>query len=112
MTSKLRSQISAARVFLAGNLLLALVGTALAQGDGVNRKRIFERDPFDRITCTKAFNGEVIEIKPIPFPGRKIPADHKPGDKLKVQRLDEEQPYEIPWVSIDKLELFEQMVLA
>jgi ABC-type transport system substrate-binding protein len=70
------------------------------------------REPFDRITCTQAFKGEVIEVKPIQeFPNRRVPDTHKPGEKLKVQELDSDEPYEILWVSIEKLELYEQMIL-
>jgi len=78
----------------------------------VAAKRLFEREPFDRITCTPAFNGDIIEVRPIPFTDRnKIPTP-KAGEKLRVQELSSEMPSEIAWVAIEKLELFEQMVLA
>jgi tetratricopeptide (TPR) repeat protein len=94
-------------------LLLAVPGAALAQADGaVAPQRLFEREPFDRITCTQAFDGEVIDVKPIDFKNRRLPEKPKPSDKIRVQRLDDEEPKDIAWVAIEKLELFEQMVLA
>ncbi len=108
-----RSRTIAALASCAAGLLLAILSvSAFAQEEEViNRKRIFEREPFDRITCTAAFQGEVIDVKPIPFPNRRVPTNHKPGDLLPVQELDADEPKAIAWVKIEKLELFEQMVL-
>ena len=69
------------------------------------------RQPFDRITCTQAFDGDIIEVMPIDFPDRKIPATRKPGDKLKVRRIDVDEDEEIQWVAIEKIDLWENMVL-
>jgi len=96
-------------------LALLSAGTALAADDLGGRLikpgGVPSREPFDRITCTEAFEGEVIEVMPIPFTDRaKLPA-RKPGDKLPVRRFDVEEAEEIQWVRIEKLELWEQMVL-
>ncbi|MBC7853955.1 MAG: hypothetical protein IAF94_10995, partial [Pirellulaceae bacterium] len=104
----------AALASCAAGLLLAIIpaSTSAQEEEVINRKRIFERDPFDRITCTAAFQGEVIDIRPIPWdPPRRVPTNHKPGDKIQVQAMDAEGPNEIQWVRIEKLELFEHMVL-
>ncbi|MFN0020948.1 MAG: ABC transporter substrate-binding protein [Pirellulaceae bacterium] len=96
-----------------GLLLAAAPRTALAQADEVvGGKRIFEREPFDKITCTQAFEMEVILVSPIQFPNRQVPTKHKAGEKLRVQPLDIDEPKDIPWTAIEKVELFEQMVLA
>ena len=86
--------VTALAACAAGLVWMAVPAVAFAQlAEEVNRKRLFEREPFDRITCTKAFEGEVIDVKPIPFPNRRLPEKPKPGDKLPVQRLDADEPY-------------------
>lgn len=78
--------------------------------------RLFRREPFDRITCTQALKGDIIEVEPIDFPNRRVPTTHKVGEKLRVHWYDPEAqkvlPMDIAWTSIEKVELFEQMVLA
>ncbi|MCE9529243.1 MAG: hypothetical protein K8R36_24615, partial [Planctomycetales bacterium] len=96
-----------------GLLLAATPVAVLAQADDVvGGKRIFEREPFDKITCTQAFDSEVILVSPIPFPNRQVPTKHKAGEKLRVQPLEIDEEKEIPWTAIKKIDLFEQMVLA
>lgn len=100
-------------------LLAAALGAVLlqsavvwAQGDDVaGGKKLFEREPFDKITCTKAFDEEVILVNPIAFPERRVPTKHKAGEKLRVRPLDLEEDKDIPWTAIEKVDLFEQMVL-
>src|SRR3954452_16081741 len=87
--------------------LMAIVAASAAVF-AQDSRRIFEREPFDRITCTQAFDGDVIEVLPIPFPKRRVPKMHKPGDKLLVHEVNEEKEQEIAWVSIEKIDLFEQ----
>src|SRR5580765_6238667 len=99
------------RAIVASMTLTAIVA-AHAAVFAQETKRLFEREPFDRITCTQAFDGDVIEVLPIPFPKRRVPKVHKPGDKLPVQEVNGEKPQEIAWVAIEKIDLFEQMVLT
>ena len=110
-----RSSLSA---LLPGAVWLALFALSVSafgqEADG--DRRIFKREPFDRITLTPAFKSEVIEVEPIDhFPNRRVPTTHKPGEKLRVHWYDVEAskvvPQEIAWSSIDKVELFEQLVL-
>lgn len=98
---------------LAACLALSLPATVWAQGeDNADGKKFFEREPFDKITCTKAFDEEVILVNPITiFPNRRVPTKHKAGEKLRVQPLDLDEQKEIPWTAIEKIDLFEQMVL-
>ncbi len=97
--------------FVACLVLLFVPAAAMAQ-EIADKRRIFERDPFDRITCTEAFDGDVIDVLPIPWNPRRVPTKQKPGDKLRVQPLGSETPQDIAWVAIKKLELFEQLVLS
>src|SRR4051812_5927687 len=107
--SQLLRAAAASSLFPALLLVAAVCSPAAsAADDEVVRKPLYAREPFDRITCTKEFDNEVIDVKPILFPGRKIPP-HKPGEKIKVQPVNEEEPKEIQWIAIEKLEFFEQM---
>lgn len=100
------------RAALVGWAVLMSIVAASAASFAQDGKRIFEREPFDRITCTKAFDGDIIDVLPIPFPNRRVPKMHKPGDKLLVKEVTAEKEQEIAWVSIEKIDLFEQMVLT
>ncbi|MCI0360559.1 MAG: ABC transporter substrate-binding protein [Planctomycetaceae bacterium] len=96
----------------AASLLLWLVlplGGTFAQNAG---ERIIDREPFDRMTLDNVNENKVILLKPVSFPGRRVPAEPKPSEKLRVRLLENNQEYEIAWQHIEKFELFEQMVLA
>ncbi|NLE39710.1 MAG: hypothetical protein GX621_16955 [Pirellulaceae bacterium] len=67
---------------------------------------LYELAPFDRITLTRAYKGEVLDVELLQRPVR-------PGSTLKVRLLDRaEKEYRLAWTSIQKIELFEEMVLA
>jgi ABC-type transport system substrate-binding protein len=55
---------------------------------------------------------KIILVKPVPFPDRRVPAEPKPSEKLRVRLVENDTEYEIAWQHIEKFELFEQMVLA
>ena len=74
--------------------------------------RIFERDPFDRITLQAASGGGSYQVRPLDFADRRVPTDPDPGSKLKVELIEPATAAEIAWRDIAKVELFEQMVLA
>lgn len=72
-----------------------------------------KRAPYDLITTDKAFNNAVYQVKPIEFPGgRVVPAEPKPSDKLKVFVILEEKEAEIEWHNIDRIDLYEEIVLG
>jgi tetratricopeptide (TPR) repeat protein len=75
-------------------------------------ERLFEQDPFDRITLDEANSGAVLKVKPLDLPERRLPENPQPDDKLLVHLPDQpDKTFEIHWASIKKVELFEQMVL-
>jgi len=87
-------------------LLAALCGPAAAE------EPLFEQEPYDQITLDENNNRAVLKVKPLDFPDRRVPADPRPDAKLIIRLLDRpEQKYELRWYSIDKVELFEQLVL-
>jgi len=90
-------------------LVVVPVSPMLAQNPG---ERIIDREPFDRMTLDKVNENKVILLKPVPFPGRRVPTDPKPSEKLRVRLFENGQEYEIAWQHIEKFELFEQIVLA
>ena len=68
------------------------------------------RRPHDVITATQAAGGEVRQVEPIPRP---LPEMPKPSDKLVVKMLTGgDEKYEIRWFDIERIDLFEQVVLG
>ena len=92
-------------VTLAGACLLVFsVATA--------EEPLFEQEPYDQVTLDEANNNAVLQIQPLDLPGRRVPQNPRPSEKLTIRLLDKPgTPYEIQWYSIAKLELFEQLVL-
>ena len=75
-------------------------------------ERLFEQDPFDRITLDENNDNAVLKIKPLDLPNRQLPDPVPKRGKLVVRLLDDpDTEYEIQWFSIDKVELFEGIVL-
>ncbi|HZL90910.1 MAG TPA: ABC transporter substrate-binding protein [Pirellulaceae bacterium] len=70
------------------------------------------RVPYDLITTSKAFNNEVYQVEPIPFTNREVPTMPKPTDKLIVRRLNDDQQSEIQWFNIERIDLYEDILLA
>ena len=75
-------------------------------------EELLGRDPFDRITLDESSDGEVIEVFPIDFPERRVPESRRPSQKIRVRLLKApENEFEVAWHNIEKIELYEQMVL-
>ena len=73
---------------------------------------LIERDPFDAIIFDGANDNTRLEVQLLDFPDRVVPTGKPGGEKLRFRLLDDfENLYEAPWRSIDKIELFEQMLL-
>ena len=85
---------------------------ATASAQDAQQSRIIDRDPFDRITLDKANDNKVYLVKPIPFPDRRVPENPKQSEKLRIKPIGEDQEYDVAWLNIDRVELYEEMVLA
>lgn len=76
---------------------------------------LYERYPFDRIHLKPNLapvGEEMKEVERLDLPGRQRPQNPRSSDKLKVRFLDDPtQEYEIRWGDIDRIELFEELVL-
>lgn len=91
----------------------ALIVAGLLAGRCPAQRPLYEREPFDRITLNEANESRVLEVLPLPFPGRRVPASPRASDKIKVELLSEPgTQYEIAWRDIASVELFEQMLLG
>ncbi|MBX7166480.1 MAG: hypothetical protein K1X74_09025 [Pirellulales bacterium] len=75
-----------------------------------DHRRIYEYDPFDQVVL-KDPKGAVVKIQLLP--SRKPIVGKGPQDKLIVRLYDDfETEYEILWKDIERVDLFEQMILA
>lgn len=73
---------------------------------------LYEQEPYDIITLTPANKSQVLKVEPLDLPNRRLPANPRRTDKLKVRLWeDPETLYEIRWSAIEKIELFEDMIL-
>src|SRR5687768_10108225 len=85
---------------------------SIAAAQEARPSRLIDDPPYDVITLDKANDSKVIKIEPLDLPGRKVPEKPKPTDKVRIKLLEGGESYEVAWLNIEKLELFEQLVLA
>src|SRR5690606_1753817 len=94
--------------------LLACGGFAhavLAQDQAT--QRLIEQEPFDRITLNEENKQAVLQVELLDLPGRRMPANPNPEERLRVKLAAyPERTYEIAWKHIERVDLFEAMVLA
>lgn len=74
--------------------------------------RLMDQPPFDVLTLDRTNDNQVFKLYPIPLPGRRIPEKPKSADTIRVRLMDSGEEYDVAWRHIEKLELYEQMVLA
>ena len=73
---------------------------------------VLDEAPFDIITLKKEEQGRSVKVKPIDFPGRKLPESPKETDRFRVSfTLFPDRVYEIAWRDIEKVILFEDLIL-
>ena len=73
---------------------------------------VLDEAPFDIITLKKEEQGRSVKVKPIEFPGRKLPESPKESDRFRVSfTLFPDRVYEIAWRDIEKVILFEDLIL-
>jgi len=70
-------------------------------------------DPFDRIVLDAETGETELLVAPLPFPNRRVSEDVPPRELLKFRLLDRPgEEYEVPWYAIERIDLYEQMVVA
>ncbi|MFN7730896.1 MAG: ABC transporter substrate-binding protein [Pirellula sp.] len=74
---------------------------------------LLDEEPFDIITLKQEATGRSVKVAPVDFPNRRVPNAPKETDKFQVTiLLFPTRRYEIAWKDIDRVSLYEQMVLA
>ncbi len=74
---------------------------------------IIDRTPFDRIILNSANKNAEIEVVLLDLPKRRLPNPLPQSGTLEVKRLSQPSTiYEVMWSTIERVELYEQMVLA
>ncbi len=68
--------------------------------------------PFDLLTLDKANDNKVFKVFPVRLPGRRVPEKPRPSEKIRVKLVEDDQEYDVAWMNIAKLDLYEQMVAA
>jgi hypothetical protein len=92
---------------LFASLVLFLAATAAGE------EALYRQEPFDRITLDEENGGVVLEVRPLDFPNRVVPSNPDPQEKILFHLIDQPfKSYEVPWGSVAKVELFEQILLA
>ncbi len=75
-------------------------------------RRFYEREPFDLVTLDAANDHHVLKVMPLPFPDRQQPEDSQRIGRLTVHLVEEPgEEYEVNWRNIDRIDLFEELVL-
>ena len=73
---------------------------------------LYEQEPFDQIQLNEANGNQVLKVRPLDLPNRRVPPDFNKGDPLEFYRYD--NPRELLRVdrhAIVKIEIFENLVL-
>jgi ABC-type transport system substrate-binding protein len=101
-----RQALVALTLFPVAVIALVCCGPLAAQ------ERFFDREPFDQITLDASNDNAVLKVKPLDLPGRRLPEPLPRRGAIQVRLMDDPRKlYEVPWQTIDKVELFEQLVL-
>lgn len=104
--------VAALCVLCMGTLAPEVATDVMAADEELGSVPLLEREPFDRLTLNKENNNEVHETRPIEFPNRRVPAKPRPTEKLKGKLLEDDSDFEVEWFKIEKVELYEDMILA
>jgi hypothetical protein len=73
---------------------------------------VLDEAPFDIITLKKEATGKSVRVNPIDFPNRRIPTSTGENDRFRVTfPIFPDRIYEIAWKDIEKVILYEQLVL-
>lgn len=112
-----------------GGVLLALAAASLAgaqeeaaaeaappsqdKADQQDEVKLLHRLPFDRLILNAANQNAVIDVQILDIPDRRNFRPLPTSGAITVRRLSQPSvPYEVSWSAIEKVELFEEMLLA
>jgi tetratricopeptide (TPR) repeat protein len=92
-------------------LLLAALSPRHSLGQEDASGRLMDQVPFDILRLDKANENKVYRVYPVQLPGRRVPEKPRASEKLRVRLVDTGEEYDVAWQHIEKLELFESLVL-
>jgi tetratricopeptide (TPR) repeat protein len=99
-----RRRLLGSAAFLSVGLAVGIASTTRAA------ERLIDRSPFDQLVLDEANHNAVLEIVPTSFPDRRVPAS--PKGNLTIELVNKPgDAFEVPWDSIVKVRLYEQMLL-
>ena len=91
--------------------VVAVLFIVPAAGMAQDEPRLLDQEPFDQIVF-KQPPDRIVKVLPLDLPSRRVPSNPRPTDKLQVRPWDNPaEPYEIAWRLIERVELFEQLLL-
>ncbi len=97
-------------VFILGLLTIGLLSSPVLGDEPVP---LYKQVPFDRLTLNAQNENAVLDVQPLNLPDRRRPITPRTTGKLLVELTDVPgKTYEISWRAIEKVELFEHMVLT
>ena len=72
----------------------------------------YQQDPFDEVALDKENKNAVLKTFPLELANRKVPEELPQSGELELRLLDRpDQLFRVPWQSIKKVRLFEEMIL-
>jgi tetratricopeptide (TPR) repeat protein len=109
-----RSSLRAAATLLGGMLVATLLAGLPREAQGqVSAQDLYHQRPYDIITVIDGAGTAELKTSPIPFPGRRVPTNPKPSDKIRLRLIeDPDREFELLWSHVKKIDLYEQRVLA
>ena len=74
---------------------------------------LYLQPPHDEIVLDE-FNGRaILRVQPLPFPGRRMPAENDRKEELEFELVDRPgEKFAVPWVNVADIRFFERLVLA
>lgn len=91
--------------------IIALCAGAPAKGQETDRVRLFEREPYDLLKVKG--NDKLLRIKLLPPVERRGSDAKRRTGHLVIRLMDApDAKYEVAWASIEKIDFFEQRILA
>jgi tetratricopeptide (TPR) repeat protein len=92
-----------------GPAAAAAVQEEAAEEDFVDARPLYLQRPFDQLTIKR--NGRKVRIVPLDLPVRKVVMQRSGVLRVRLMR-DPSEDYLINWVDIEKIDLYEELVLA
>jgi tetratricopeptide (TPR) repeat protein len=78
------------------------------------QERLIDQEPHDLLTIPAGKETTTLKTYPLKIPGRRMPKEIKPTQKIPVQLLEDEEGrnFEVMWRDVKKIDFFEDRVLA